>query len=157
MSEDQVPNVEDIKARLKTEEIPVDEETPEVEKQDVVAELKGLGRQFAETLEKAWNSEERQRFETQVREGVQSFVKEVDNVIREAKQSPAAEKVRGEAVEIRERVETGEFSRKARVSLVQGLSWLSEELAKLAEQFAPAEKTPEDVAAAEATEEEEQA
>jgi hypothetical protein len=156
MNEEQVPNVEDIKARLKTEEIPVDEEAPQPEKHDVVAELKGLGRQFAETLEKAWSSEERQRFESQVREGVQSFVKEVDTVIRDAKQSPTAEKVRGEAIEIRERVETGELSRKARVSLVQGLSWLSEELAKLAEQFAPPEKTPEDVTAAEPAEEQDQ-
>ncbi len=37
-------------------------------------------------------------------------------------------------------METGEFGRKAQSGLVSGLRWLSTELEKLAEQFAPAEK-----------------
>lgn len=141
---DETPSVEEIKARLKVEEIPVEEEVTKEQARriDIAAELKSLGRQFAETLETAWQSEERQRVEAQVREGMKSFANEVDNVIREIKESPAAGRVKEEATGVKSRVETGEVSRKARAGIVQGLRWLSEELDKLAEQFTPAEKSP---------------
>ncbi|MEZ4643345.1 MAG: hypothetical protein R3E31_11545 [Chloroflexota bacterium] len=143
MMSDETPSVEEIKERLKVE-IPVDEEAAKAEekKADVVEELKGLGRQFAETLQSAWNSEERQKIESEIREGVQSFVGEVDKVIREARESDVATKVKSEAAKVKTRVETGEFSKKARDGFVQGLQWLSEELGKLAEQFNPKEKEP---------------
>lgn len=148
MSEE-TPSVEEIKERLKVEEIPVEEEVTKAEAQrmDIAAELKSLGRQFAETLETAWHSEERQRVEVQVREGIRSFANEVDNVIREIKESPAAGRVKEEAAEVRNRVESGDLGRKARVGIVQGLRWLSEELDRLAEQFTPAEKSPSDIEA----------
>ncbi len=149
MSDDKTPDVEEIKERL---EIPVEEEPVKADTEsgidnDIVEELKNLGRQFAETIETAWQGEERQRIESQVREGVKSFVDEVDNVIREARESDAVDKIRTEAVEMKERVETGEFSRKARSGIVQGLGWLSEELSKLADQLIPAEKSPKEAAA----------
>ena len=141
---DETPSVEEIKARLKVE-IPVDEEETvskaEAQEADVVGELKGLGRQFAETLQNAWHSEERQRVEQEIREGVKSFVDEVDKVIREARDSDVAGKVRTEATEVKTRVEMGEFGRKARDTFIQGLHWLSEELGKLADQFTPPEKS----------------
>lgn len=149
MSDDKTPDVEEIKERL---EIPVEEEPVKAETVsdaggDIVEELKRLGRQFAETIETAWQGEERQRIETQVREGVKSFVGEVDNVIREARESDPVGKMRSEAVDMKERVETSDFSRKARSGVVQGLGWLSEELSKLADQFAPKEKSPKEAAA----------
>ena len=141
MSEE-TPSVEEIKERLKIE---VEEEEmpakatakPEAE---IVTELKQLGRQFAETLQSAWNSEERQRIEGEVREGVQSFVAEVDKVFQEARQSTAAERVREEATELKTRVETTDLGEKTRHSVVQGLRWMSEELARLANKFTPPEK-----------------
>ena len=149
MNDDKTPDVEEIKERL---EIPVEEESVKAETAsntgiDIVAELKNLGRQFAETIETAWQGEERQRIESQVREGVKSFVDEVDNVIREARESEAVGKIRSEAVEIKDRVETGDFSRKARSGIVQGLGWLSEELSKLADQLTPKAKSPKEAAA----------
>ena len=149
MSDDKTPDVEEIKERLEipVEEEPVKAETGSAVGTDIVAELKNLGRQFAETIETAWQGEERQRIETQVREGVKSFVDEVDNVIREARESDAVGKIKAEAVDIKERVETGDFTRKARSGIVQGLGWLSEELSKLAEQLAPKAKSPKEAAA----------
>ncbi|MFQ5578649.1 MAG: hypothetical protein ACE5G8_16860 [Anaerolineae bacterium] len=145
MSDEQTPSVEEIKERLKVD-IPVEEEPVKAEtKRDITGELKELGRQFADTVQSAWNSEERQHVEGEIREGVKSFVNEVDKAIREAKESQAAARVKEEAAEIKSKIETGEFGRKTRSGLVQGLQWLSEELGKLAEQFAPAEKAPEDV------------
>lgn len=144
MSDEQIPSVEEIKERLKIE-IPVEEEATKGENQsDVAAELKNLGRQFAEALQSAWRSEERMRAETEIRKGMKSFVDEVDKVIREAKTSPAAARVKEEAVQVKERVETGEIGRKTRAGIVEGLQWLSEELGNLADQFTLPEKTPEE-------------
>ena len=152
MSEEQTPSVEEIKERLKVE-IPVEEEAAKAETQrDFTNELKDLGRQFADTVQTAWNSEERQRVEAEIRDGVKSFADELDKAIREAKESQAAAKVKEEAAEIKTKIETGDLSRKTREGLVQGLQWLSEELGKLAEQFTPMEKSPPDAAAGEESE-----
>lgn len=140
---DETPSVEEIKARLKVE-IPVEEEAAKAEAQsrDVVEELKGLGKQFAETLQTAWNSEERHKVEGDIREGMKSFVNEVDKVIRQVKESEVTHKVKVEAEEVKTKVETSDLGRKAREGFVQGLQWLSEELGKLADQFTPQEKEP---------------
>lgn len=142
MSDEQVPDIQEIKAqeRLKIE-IPVEEEVSkaDVPDADVVAELKDLGRQFANTLRTAWDSQERLRIESDIREGVKSFADEVDKVIREVKDSQTASRVREEAEQVATKVESSEVGRKARVGLAQGLQWLSEELGKLANQFTPAE------------------
>ena len=137
MSNEETPSVEEIKERLKVE-IPVEEEVSKEDvKTDIAKELKDVGRQFAETLQTAWNSEERQRVEAEVREGMKSFAKEVDKVIREVKESQMAEKVKDEAVEIKDKLESGKIGQKTRSGVVQGLHWLSEELGKLADQFTP--------------------
>lgn len=142
MSEEQLPSVEEIKSRLRSE-IPVEEEVEALKGEektadDIAAELQSLGRQVAETIQRAWRSEERQKIEQEVRVGVKSFVAEIDKAIHEARESQAAARLKEEASEVKARVERSDLSRKARGGLVQGMQWLSEELAKLAEQFSPA-------------------
>ena len=151
MSDEQTPNVEDIKIRLGNE-IPIDEEPADTEslkaeeqQPDIVAELSNLGRQFADTLQTAWNSQERQKFEAEIREGMKSFTDEMDKAFQEIKKSPVTQKAKEEATTLKSKVETGEVGQKTKSGLAQGLNWLSEELAKLANQFTPPEKTPEDL------------
>ena len=147
MNEEQVPDVEEIKSRL-GDEIPVDEEPAayktETEQTDVVDELTNLGRQFGEALHSAWYSEERRRFESELREGVNSFVDEIDNAFREVKDSPAGQRAQDESARIKIEVESSEMSGKAKSSIASGLHWLSTELSNLADQFSPQEKSPED-------------
>lgn len=117
---------------------------------DIVDEFKRLGRQFADTLESVFNSDEARRVEGEVRAGMKSFAGEVEKAFNQAKESPAAARMKEEATGAKERVEAGEFGRKAQEGMVSGLRWLSTELEKLAEQFtatdkdaeAPAEKSP---------------
>ncbi len=147
MNDEQVPDVEEIKSRL-GDEIPVDEEPvaykAETEQTDVVEELANLGRQFGETLRSAWASEERRRFESEMREGVNSFVDEIDNAFREIKDIPAGQRARDESTRIKIEVDSSEMSGKAKSSIASGLHWLSTELSNLADQFTPQEKSPED-------------
>lgn len=130
------------------EDIPVEEESVASKKShetpELVNELSNLGRQLGETITAAWNSEERQRFEREVKEGVQSFASEVDKAFQEMRQSPAAQKAKGEAKDIKNRVQDADIGAKTQSSIAQGLRWMSAELSNLAEQFSPVEKQPED-------------
>jgi hypothetical protein len=154
MSDEETPTVEEIKARLKYEadeyiEITVDEEpvdpqsVKDGEQPDIVVELRNLGRQFAHTLQAAWNSQEWKEFEGEVREGMKTFADEVDKAFQEVKKSQVTQKAKEEATAFKTKVETGEVGQKTKSGLSHGLSWLSEELAKLADQFTPVEKSPE--------------
>ena len=154
MSED-TNNVNDLKAeeRLKVE-VPIEEDVTKAdmpsEGVNVSEELGKIGQQFAETLKTAWNSEERQKFETDVREGLHSFASEIDKVIANVKTNQTTEKVVNEASQAAKNVETSEVGQKTKAGLAQGLKWLSVELSTIAEKFsAPEEKTVDDDSAAE--------
>ncbi len=149
---DEKPIIDQLKdeERIKID-IPVEEDAAgaKADATDVVEEFKRLGRQFADTLEGIFNSEEARRMETEVRAGMKSFADEVEKVFNQAKESPAASRMKEEAVDVKDRVETGEIGRKAQEGMVSGLRWLSTELEKLANQFtraeedeSPAEKSP---------------
>jgi hypothetical protein len=150
---DETQHVDDLKAeeRMKIE-IPIEEEPVGGGKSasaDIVEEFKRLGRQFADTLETIFTSDEVKRVETEVRAGMRSFADEVDKAFQQAKDSPAAARMKEEASSVKGRVETGDLGRQAQEGLVTGLRWLSNELDKLAGQFdrdkaavEPEEKSP---------------
>jgi hypothetical protein len=127
-------------------EIPLEVEeeaefTAKVEKKAVnlSQELQNLGRQFAATLESAWNSQERQRVEQELREGLNHFADEISKVANDVSESPAAKKVKEEASGIKGKVETSDIGRKSRTIFAQGLARLGEELSNLSVRLTPAE------------------
>ncbi len=127
-------------------DIPVeDEQEATKEVVDIPGELRKLGKQFADTLEAAWSSQERQRVEGEIREGMSNFAEELGKLFSEVKESSAAQRVRSEAETVKTKVNEAEMGKKAKGGLAKGLGWLSEELGKLAEKFTPAEKSPEDI------------
>jgi len=148
MNEDYTTDDDILKIKM-GEDIPVEEEPvaskENNEKPELVNELSNLGRQLGETITAAWNSEERPRFEREVKEGVQSFAKEVDKAFKEVRESPAAQKAKGEASEFKSKIDEAELGEKTQSSIAQGLRWMSLELGNLAEQFMPKEKQPEDI------------
>lgn len=155
MNEDFATDDDILKIKM-GDDIPVEEE-PVVtkdsgEKPELVNELSNLGRQLGETISTAWNSEERQRFEREVKEGVQSFAKEVDKAFKEVRESPAAQKAQDEASEFKGKINDADLGQKTQSSIAQGLRWMSVELGNLAEQFSMKEKQPEDVTPSEDTE-----
>jgi hypothetical protein len=142
---DEKPIIDQLKdeERMKID-IPVEEDmggAKSSQSADVADEFKRLGRQFADTLESIFNSEEARRIETEVRAGMKSFADEVEKAFHQAKESPTTTRVKEEAAGMKDRVETGEFGRKAQEGMVNGLRWLSTELDKLANQFTAAPKT----------------
>ncbi len=155
MTDEQTPDVDDVKIRLSKDDIPVDDETvykSEEKQPDVVAEFRNLGRQFGETLRAAWNSEERREFEHEMREGVQTFANEVDKAFKDVMASDPAKKAKAEAEEIKGKAESADIGQKTRSSLAQGLRWFSDELSRVADSFTPPEKEAEEAPAEEETE-----
>lgn len=153
MSDDK-PIIDQLKEdeRLKID-IPMEDEPLKSAKAgsaDILEEFKRLGRQFADTLEGIFNSEEARRVEGELRAGMKTFADEVEKAFNQAKDSPAASRMKEEATAAKERVETGDYAQKAQEGVVSGLRWLSDELEKLANQFTsaehgeqpPAEKSP---------------
>ena len=132
----QLKDEERIKIDIPVEEDPAAKSAPS--STDVGEEFKRLGRQFAATLEGIFTSEEARRVETEIRAGMKTFANEVEKAFNEAKDSPAATRMKDEAAGVKDRVETGEFGRKAQEGMVSGLRWLSTELERLADQFSPA-------------------
>ena len=128
-------SVDDIKDRLKGEE-PVAEANPA---QDIVEELRDVGKQFADTLNRAWNSEERNRVEEEVRAGVKAFGEEIDKVISGVRSGNARETVKEQTERVNTRVNPSEAGDKAKEGVVSGLRWLSTELGKVADRFTPHE------------------
>lgn len=144
MSDEQVDKLKE-EEKAQSERLVIEEEELKESggKVDFAAEFQKIGRQLAETLQAAWDSEERKRVEKEVREGVQTLVTEVDSVIRDVKTSEKTAKLKEEAGELKTRVETSDVTGRARTGVAQGLRWLSETLADLANQFTPVEKEPE--------------
>ncbi len=148
-------NVNNLKSeeRLKIE-VPIEEEVTKVdvaasESVNVSEELGRLGSQFAETLKTAWNSEERQKFEKDVREGIHSFASEIDKAIDNVKSSETTQKVSGEASQAAKNAEASDVGQKTKAGVAQGLQWLSVELSSIAEKFSAPENPSEDESAAE--------
>jgi BMFP domain-containing protein YqiC len=125
--------------RLKIE-VPADETAGSARSEtiDVTEEFKRLGRQFGAALESLFTSDEAKRIEGDVREGVKSFANEVEKAVRDVAASPAADRLRADAVDLKTRVESGDVSRKAQATLVEGLRWLSAELERAADNFGKA-------------------
>lgn len=105
------------------------------DKINIEEELKNLGRQFADTIQTAWNSEEAKKIESQVREGVKKFSEEVSNIFNDAKESKAAQKM-GETVN---KVDSSDTAQSVKKGIAQGLRWLSQELGKLSDSMTTAE------------------
>ena len=106
MSDERTINELKESERIKLE-IPVEEEPVQAEKKtepDLIEEMKNLGRQFAEAMRSAWNSQERQKIETEVREGLDMFVSELDKAFKELRDSDAAQKAKQEVSQVREKI-----------------------------------------------------
>ena len=122
----------------------IETETAQADTKSIPDELRDLGQQFAETIQNAWNSEERVKLEDDIKLGFKNFGEELNTMFNKAKESDAAQRIRDEA----SRVEASDAADKVRQTISQGIQWLSEELAKLSEKLdvqPPAEKSPDDV------------
>jgi hypothetical protein len=112
----------------------VKEETP-----DIARELADLGKKLGDAINAAWNSEERNKIQGEIKEGLQRFSTEVDAAIKNLRESDVGEKVKSGVKQVREDVEAGKVADDLRRGTVTALRSLSEALDKMANSFTPVE------------------
>lgn len=96
--------------------------------------------QVSDTARQAWESETRRKVTGKVREGVATVATKSSQLVRD-KVSEAAERQAKEAVTaVQTRIKETDWKEEARQGTVRGLQWLSQQLARLADRFSPAEK-----------------
>jgi len=105
------------------------------EEKSISSELARLGKQVADAINVAWQSEDRKKLQAEVTSGLDSFGAQVSDAMRKASESDAATQIRDETekvvVQIRESDVTGEV----RKGLIAGLEVLNRELGKLVERL----------------------
>jgi hypothetical protein len=126
MSDSEIPENERVK-----------EETP-----DIARELAELGKKLGEAINTAWHSEERQKIQGEIKDGLQRFSTEVDAAVKNLRESDVGEKVKSSVKQVREDVEAGKVADDLRRGTVSALRSLSEALDKMANSFTPVEDEP---------------
>lgn len=115
---------EPIKIEIEEEPTPAENEAP-----DFVNEFRRFGQKFAESVETAWNSEQRQKLEADLKEGMSQFSEEVRKVFDQIGDSDAGKRVRVEV----EKIDSSDLASNVKVGLANGLKWLSTELGKMSD------------------------
>ena len=123
----------------------------------IVEELSKLGKQMADALRAAWESEDRKKLQAEIIEGMQQFGNEVGAAARKAGESDTAKDIKTQAEKVAGDVKSSEVTEAVRKSMIGGLEILNQELGKLLERLdpkqtagAPAEAAPEQAVPAEA-------
>lgn len=105
------------------------------EEKSVSGELSRLGRQVAEAIGTAWESEDRKRLQTEVTQGLENFGNEVSEALRKASESDAARQVREQTEDVITQIREGDVSEQVRKGLISGLAAINEGLGKLLERL----------------------
>ncbi len=114
-------------------------EKPQEEAVDIAAEFAALGKKFAEAIQSAWYSQERQKLQEDIKEGLDRFVEEVDKAVKELRESEVGQKVQSGVQQAAEEVRSGKVGEEVRRALVTGLRSLSAALDRMASSFTPLE------------------
>ena len=139
------------KTTLPENEQPVEQAVPEPqaapaageaahdEQVDLTEEFAALGRKFGEAFHTAWNSQERENIEKELRAGLRRFGDEVDEALVKVRASDPGKKVEEGVKTVRDEVSSSKVSGEVRRGMVTALRSLSDALEKMASSFTPAE------------------
>ena len=124
-------------------EEPVAEAAPGAEK-SIVDELARLGKQVADGVKAAWESEDRRKIQSDVTEGLQKFGQEISDAFEKAAESEQAKEVRTKTVKLADEVAKSDVVGEVRKGILTGLDAVNRELGKLLERLEskPGAETP---------------
>src|SRR3989304_5561921 len=99
---------------------------------DLASEFRRLGKNLKETLQAAWDSEERRRLEKEIEAGLTEAAAALRGAAKDLSASPAGQHLRDELQDLGQRVRTGELETKVRKDVGGGLRALNAELERAA-------------------------
>jgi hypothetical protein len=114
-------------------------------------EFRNLGENLKKFFNAAWESEERQRLQQDIRDGMKELGVVLEGFAEDVRTSEVGQTIRKEADEFSERVRSGEVEEKVRQGILDALQTLNAELQKAADKFSgtvevQAEESPGDSA-----------
>ena len=124
-----------------TDEIP-ENERPKSEAPDLAAEFAELGKKIRDAVTTAWESEERQKLQSDLTDGIDRLSKEISQAAQNVRESDVGQKVEDGVKQVRQDVETGKVTDEIRKGMISALRGLGAALDKMAESFTPVEETP---------------
>jgi len=113
------------------------------EEKTISSELSRLGQQVAEAINKAWESEDRKKLQSEVTTGLESFGSQVSEALRKASDSEAASQIRDQTDKVVTQVRQSDVTGEVRKGLIAGLEVLNRELGKLVERLEVPPQEPE--------------
>jgi len=111
-------------------------EEPRVEK-SLVEQLDHLGRQLADAIRLAWESEDRKKLQAEITEGLDEFGKQVTAALDKASQSDAAKQLKEQTAKVAADVRESDVAGQVRKGMLAGLDTANRELGKLLEKLEP--------------------
>lgn len=126
-------------------EIPVedDEEAPFVPEQPQPTAVDAAKSQAANAAKQAWNSNLRKKATGGMKRGATAVAAKSQKVVQERMVKAAEEQARQQTEAFKTKLRETDWQHEAKQGTANGLRWLSQQFAKLAERFTPKE-TPEE-------------
>ena len=122
-------------------------EEPKVEGRSITEELSKLGKQMADAIKAAWESDDRKKLQAEILDGLQKFGDEVTVALDKAGKSETAQDLRVKAEKVATDVRGTGVAEDVRKGIISGLDVINQELGKLVEKLEP-RATPSDEAPA---------
>lgn len=104
-------------------------------KNDLRDEFRNLGENLKQLFDSAWESEERQKLQQDIKDGMKEIGVALEGLAEDVRTSDIGENIRKEANEFSERVRSGEVEEKAREGILSALQALNTELQKATDKF----------------------
>jgi hypothetical protein len=112
---------------------------------DITSQFRELGENIKNFFHSAWESEESQKFRSELETGLNELGRATNEAVEEFKTSETGQKFKAEAEDFKNRVETGEVEQQARSEISKVLNFINQELSNLNDQIKP-NAAPETVA-----------
>ena len=113
------------------EEVKEEEGNAEDKKRnEIVQEFRRLGDNLKETIEAAWESDQRKKLSTDIQEGLRQLSESIEKAATDIGEKPQVQKLREDVDDLATRVRSGEVGEKARTGLKSALDKINVELEK---------------------------
>ena len=112
-------------------------EEPKVEGRSITEELGKLGKQMADAIKAAWESDDRKKLQAEILDGLQKFGDEVTVALDKAGKSETAKDLRVKAEKVAVDARATGVVEDVRKGIISGLDVLNVELSKLVEKLEP--------------------
>lgn len=110
------------------------DETPKTDQgagNEILDELREMGKNLRDALQTAWDSEERKKLKKEIEEGLSEVSNSLSQAVTDFRESPAGQSLKSDVADFQERLRTGEVESKVRSEILDALRIVNNELRKV--------------------------